>query len=253
MRARRATVGNQSLITTFDAYIASLLPVAWYKFQDANYNTATSLLDSSGANRHLPRVGASAVATGAAMRSTTTKSATMDTNGSTSNYWSDTAFLLTGFASNATAMSLLFSFKRTQTTGLAFAKNLGWRGANSNSVLGIYDEFGNDHSSITIGMNTSAGALQEAWIGNLDTNTHIYGTTFGSSQYRHFKDAVLAWGPTTLSANMQTVASLPFQIGGTMSSGSAAHFRIDHVSIYNKRLTDAEMIAAQGLYNMEKL
>jgi len=245
-------LGVQVATIPFDTYILSLAPSAWYKFQDANFNTATNLTDSSGNAKHLPRLGASAVAVGAALRNTTTKSANLSTNGSTNNHWRDTGGIFTSISTNAAALSLIFSFKRTTIAALAFAKIIGWRQANASNLFCGMNEFGNDHTSMDITLSTTVAGQVEHWIGNSDLNTHIYGVTYGGSQIRIFRNGALVQGPTSVGAAL-TATVTPFEIGGTMSSGSSAHFLIDHVSIFNRKLTDTEMINAQLFYNAEKL
>jgi hypothetical protein len=233
----------------YDAYIASLSPVIWFKFQDVNYNTGTNLTDSSGNARHIARFGVSNISAGAAFRTTTTKSANMASVGSSSNGWGDNTNLVTGFVHGQTAWSYLFSLKRPTLAG-SYSKFLGWRTNNSTSVTASWSQFSSG-TGVVLGCSNSSGTDFENTQTNNDTDVHVYGATFGGSIWRRFKDAS-SLGTTNIgTATVYTSAGSYLTIGGSMSSAGSANFMIDNFVLFNYQLSVTQMNNAMTYYMAE--
>ena len=238
--------GNAS----FEQLVAATQPVAWYDFQDTNFNAGTSLQDRSGNSRHLSRTGANNIAVGAAFTSTKTKSANLSVESSTAHYWNDGSDVLGPFIEGQSAVTMTFTFKWDDLSQ-AFGKILGMRSSNSNNSFAVCSQFPSGTNVFCVFSN-AAGTEYERSIGNNDLTPHIYTMRMDGTDIRVYQDGVLASSATMASGTLY--ASAPnFTIGGSTSGGTTEDFLIDHLHLNNSALDEAVIIAMQNAWIAERL
>jgi hypothetical protein len=234
--------------TSFEQLVAATSPVAWYDFQDTNFNTGTSLQDRSGNNWDIPRVGASNIPAGPAFTSKKTKSASMTS--STAQYWNDTPSNLDQYIDGQSSFTLTFTYAHADLTA-NFCKILGWRSSNSTCALAAYTQFGGG-TSITCTVSNSGGIEYESFAGCNDTLAHIFTIRVNGTQVRCTKDGVLFGSPTMATGTIFTT-SAEFQVGGTHASGNAQAFFMDHIHMNNYVVLDANIVAMHNAFLAERL
>lgn len=267
---------QQQAPVTFDSLVLGAAPYAYYDFQQ-DMSAGQQLLDRSGNARHLTAwVAGTGPSHGAAARSTTYRSAwwgsTADgapatRSGTTYCYHDPSGAVLHNVMfypgdTNQTRVTLMWSMKYEPSMG-QFVKIIGWRDSNNSTRFVVYTQYpsGTGHTvEFRTALNHTTN-IQYEYGGNWtrDTNWHIATMRFdgGNSGSRSFfLDGVKQgeWA-TAYSGNNSiysgAATTSPFEFPGTFSSGGACYMKSDAVAMWDRAVSDADILAMHDKYISE--
>jgi hypothetical protein len=258
----------------FATLVMNSSPYAYYDMQQSW--SAGTLYDQSGNGRNITASN-NGPSVGAAARSTTTQCAWWGsiTDGAPATRAGNTYFfndvsglVLDGVMdwpsdTNQTQITLMWSMK-AEPSMAQFVKIIGWRASNSASRMTCYTQYptGTGHTvEFRTALNHTTNPQYE-YYGNWtrDLNWHICTMRFhggDSGTKAFFRNGVGGSSPTAYPGNnsiyRQTAGTSQFTFPGNMSSGGACYMKSDVCVLWNRPLSDAEIVAMHNSYMAELL